>query len=266
MLPCPLITAAALTLGLASACAAQAQIRVLKFSEATPFRMGKVTSYRLVHPEMGARRLTLNYSRSEPGNEFSQHAHDNSDDTILIFEGQGDLRQGDSRRGFRAGQSAFVPAGQIHGTITTGTGTAVMISFQTPPDMALYTGARDSSRPGAAAPKGLITPGAVKFVDFAGQNGFFVHPGMGASRVAVAHWRLKPAEKLSTAVASEGEQVLFVRKGAVIVTAESKRYRAGERDAMFIRGPAELEIRNESAGETVLIQAQAPPHSGWEKR
>lgn len=172
----------------ASVAAASAEtIRVLKLSDGQPFQMGKVASVRIVHPEMGTKKLTLNYSTSEPGFEFPQHVHDYSDDTILVLRGQGDLRQGDSRRPIRAGECAFVPAGQIHGTITTGTAEAVMISFQTPPDLVLYTGARDSSRPGAAPPKGVITPGAVKFVDFANQNGFFVHPRMGAERVAVAH-------------------------------------------------------------------------------
>src|SRR3569833_147853 len=98
-----------------------------------------------------------------------------------------DLRQGDSRVPYRAGECAFVPAGQIHGTITTGSGDTVMISFQTPPDLVLYTGARDSSKPGAAPPKGVITPGAVKKVNFAAKNGFFTEPSMGAMRGAGAH-------------------------------------------------------------------------------
>ena len=180
--------------------ATDAEVRVLRFSEAKQFRMGTVVARRMVHPELGAKRLTLNHAISQPGNEFSQHVHDGCDDTILVLEGEADLRQGDTKRRMTAGQAAFVPAGQIHGTITTGTG-AVMISFQTPPDMVLYTGERDSSRPGAAAPEGAITAGAVKFTNFAEKNGFFIHPGMGAQRVAVAHWKLGPGEKFSTSEA-----------------------------------------------------------------
>lgn len=228
----------------------------MRFSEAKQFRMGTVVARRIVHPELGAKRLTLNHAISQPGNEFSQHVHDGCDDTILVLEGEADLRQGDTKRRMTAGQAAFVPAGQIHGTITTGTG-AVMISFQTPPDMVLYTGERDSSRPGAAAPEGAITAGAVKFTNFAEKNGFFVHPGMGAQRVAVAHWKLGPGEKFSTSAAAGGEQVLFVLKGAIVVR-ERESHTVVEKDTVLIRGPAQIEIRNESTSEAVLIQAQAP--------
>jgi len=256
----PILVGAVLCLAMAGA--ATGEVRVLRFAEARQFRMGTVVSNRIVYPDMGAKRLTLNFSTSEPGNEFAQHAHDDSDDTILILQGSGDLRQGDSRRRFFAGQAAFVPNGQIHGTVTAGSGTALMISFQTPPDLALYTGARDSSRPGAAPPKGVTTPGAVKFTDFASQNGFFVHPGMGAARIAVAHWKLKPGEKISARVSRDSEQVLFVWKGSIALRHQGRRLGAAEKDAVFASGPAQFEVRNESSAEAIVIQAQAPPQSG----
>lgn len=240
------------------ACTAQAQaIRVLKLSDGKPFQMGKVNAVRVVHPDMGAKRLTLNYSVTQPGAEFAQHAHDYSDDTMLILQGQADLRQGDSRKPFRAGQSAFVPAGQIHGTVTTGTGTTIMISFQTPPDLALYTGARDSSKSGAAPPKGAVTTGAVKFIEFGSQNGLFVSPSMGSERVGVAHHKLKPRQGFNMAVGSGGEALLFVWQGAVEVN--DKAYAAGERETVFVSGPAKLDVRNDSTRETVVIAVQAPP-------
>jgi quercetin dioxygenase-like cupin family protein len=184
-------------------------IRIVKFSEGKPFTMGKVTSRRIVHPDLGAKRLTLNYSASEAGSEFAQHVHDHSDDTILVLKGNADLRQGDTRHPIPAGICAFVPAGQIHGTITTADGT-VMISFQTPPDLILYTGARDSSLPGAAPPQGVITPGAVKYIPFAKVNGFFTHPGATGTRSAVARHELKAGRKLTTGIGKDGEQLLFV--------------------------------------------------------
>src|SRR5262245_2793727 len=63
--------------------------------------------------------------------------YDSSDDTFLVLQGQVDVRQGDTRKPLITGQAAFVPSGQIHGTITTGTGTTILISFQCPPDYAL---------------------------------------------------------------------------------------------------------------------------------
>ena len=231
-------------------------VRVIKFSEAIAFRMGRVTSNRIVHPDMGAKNITLNYSTTGPGDEFAQHTHGDSDDTILILQGAGDMRQGESRRPFSQGQSAWVPGGQIHGTITTQPDTH-MISFQTPPDLILYTGARDSSRPGAAPPKGLITPGAIQYFDFAGKNGLFAHPGTGAPRIAAAHYKLRPGEKLPVSVAAGAEMVLFVWKGSITVSAQGARHQAAATDAVFARGPASFEVV--STGESVVIQAQAPP-------
>ena len=50
---------------LAIAQASQAQtVRVIRFAEGKPFQMGKVTSRRIVHPDIGAKRTTLNYSVS----------------------------------------------------------------------------------------------------------------------------------------------------------------------------------------------------------
>lgn len=236
----------------------QAQtVRVIRFAEGQPFQMGKVTSRRIVHPDLGAKRTTLNYSVSQDGSEFSQHVHDHSDDTILVLQGQMDLRQGDSLVPFHAGQCAFVPAGQIHGTITRGAGETIMISFQTPPDLVLYTGARDSSKPDAAPPKGVITPGAVKTIDFASKNGFFTNAAMGSKQAAGAHRKLKRSESFSTDVAADGEQVLFVWKGVLKVKDQANSYTAGEKDTVFITGPAHLEVSGD-ADESVVIQIQAP--------
>lgn len=239
-------------------------VRVLKFSEAPEFKMGKVTSRRIVHPEMGAKKITLNFSASEAGNEFSQHVHDGSDDTILCFKGEADLRQGDSRRRFHAGQAVFVPAGEVHGTITTSPGTE-MISFQTPPDMALYTGARDSSLPGAAAPKGKITPGAVKYVEFASKTGFFVGPEMGAKRVAVARRVLAPGEEISVDVRKDAEHVIFLWQGALEVSGPAKPEKMERKDALFAAGPSRVKLRNASKGQAILIHAQTPPEPARSK-
>ncbi len=239
---------------------AQAQtIRVIKFSEAQPFRMGEVTSNRLVHPGIGAKKTTLNYSVSKPGNEFAQHVHDYSTDTILVLEGEVNLRQGDSKRLFKAGEFAFVPIGQIHGTITAGTSEATMISFQNPPDLILYTGARDSKRPGAAAPKGDITPGAVLYRDFVHKNGQFTNASMGSKLAAGSHHAMKPGAHFKTKVAAEGEGFLFVWKGAIKVKDKAGTvYTAGEKDTVFIQGTAELEVTAEGSTEAHIIQVQAP--------
>jgi len=244
--------------------ALQAQsVRVIPFSESKPFQMGDVTSRRIVHPDLGAKQTTLNYSVSRPGAEFAQHVHDGCDDTIVVFQGEANLRQGASLRLFRAGEAAFIPAGEVHGTVTAGTGEAIMISFQNPPDLMLYTGARDSKKAGAAPPRGMVTKGAVKYVQFGDKNGYFTSPAMGSKRAAAAHRILRPSESFQTKVGAGGEQVLFVWKGAIEVRDRSGAYLAGEKDTVFIQGPAELTVRGApGAAETRLIQIQAPPVAG----
>lgn len=234
-------------------------VRVIRFAEGKPFHMGKVTSMRIVSPETGAKRLTLNYSHSDKDAEFSQHVHDHSDDTILVLQGKADLRQGPARTPMQAGTCAFIPSGQIHGTITTAPDT-VMISTQVPPDLVLYTGARDSSKPGAAPPKGVITPGAVKYVTFSDANGFFVNSQIGAQRVAVARRVLKKNESLKTEI-NHGEQLLFVWKGAIDATAVNATYKIGEKDTIFVAGTGTVEMRGASDEPAIVIQVQAPPHS-----
>jgi len=233
-------------------------VRVIRFADSEPFRMGTVTARRIVHPGLGARKTTLNFSQSMPGAEFAQHVHDNSDDTILVLEGEVNLRQGDSLRLFKAGECAFVPSGQIHGTITAGTGEAIMISFQNPPDFILYTGARDSSRPGAAPPKGVITPDAVRYVSFRARDGQFSGPGNGSLKSTGSRHLLEKGKSLKSSVKAEGEQVLFVWRGGIsLKMSGGATHQAGERDAVFVQGAAEFEITSAAAG-TELIQIQAP--------
>jgi len=259
--PAPVIFCAAVSI-LPGALVAQ-PIRVIPFSESKPFQMGDVTSRRIVHPGLGAKQTTLNYSVSRPGAEFAQHVHDGCDDTILVLQGEVNLRQGGSLHLFRAGEAAFVPAGQIHGTVTAGTGEAIMISFQNPPDLILYTGARDSSKPGAAPPKGDITPGAVKYVRFDDKNGSFTSPAMGARRGAGAHRKLGPSESFPGQVEAGGEQVLFVWKGVIQVKDKNGSYQAEEKDAVFIQGPAEFTVSGAPGPvEARVIQIQAPPARG----
>lgn len=43
--------------------------------------MGRGSNWHIVHPDMGTRRLTLNHGLHEPGLEFTQNLHDESEDT-----------------------------------------------------------------------------------------------------------------------------------------------------------------------------------------
>ena len=232
-----------------------ANVRVIRFDESIPFKMGTVTSRRIIHPGLGAKKTTLNFSSSQPGNEFAQHVHDYSDDTILVLEGEVNLKQGFSLHLMKQGECAFVPTGQIHGTVTAGTGEAIMISFQNPPDLILYTGARDSSRPGAAPPKGVITPGAVKYVSWQQRQGAFTDMKVGSNRAKGIHRTLQNGEKIFAKVGNDGEGLLFVWKGNIRVTDGTQTWTAGERDTVFTQGMANLEAVADGPAEIIEVSA-----------
>lgn len=106
--------------------------------------MGKGKNWRVVHPDMGSKQLTLNHGLHAPGQEFTQHYHDASEDAIVVLEGGGAIRQGNVYTPIAAGDLIFVPAGEVHGTVNTTPNMARLMSFQAPPDMALYRGERDT--------------------------------------------------------------------------------------------------------------------------
>jgi quercetin dioxygenase-like cupin family protein len=243
---------------LSTAAAAAGEVRVLALSDGVPFSMSTVDSRRLLRPEIGARKLTLNYSVfHQPGFEFPQHVHPRSDDIFLVLQGQADVRQGDSRTPLKTGQAVLIPAGQIHGGIATGKGESILISFQSPPDEGLYTGDRDSSKPGAAKPIGEITPGAVKCADVAGRNGVFFDPEHGSAKMAAAHWKLRPYEKLAIANPADGEQFLFVWKGRLELRSAAKVLQVGQRETALITRQENLEAVNPGPHDATVIQVRA---------
>ena len=119
------------------------EVRILKISEGQHFKMGTGENWRVVHPEMGAENITLNYAIHAPGAVFTPHVHEQSEDVIVVLEGKGEIRSGDRLLPFAAGDVLYVPPGVRHGTINTGDKPLVMFSCQAPPDPALYTGERD---------------------------------------------------------------------------------------------------------------------------
>jgi quercetin dioxygenase-like cupin family protein len=116
------------------------EIQVLRLEDGIPFKVGKGVSRKVVYPEMGARQLTLNYGVHEPGMEFAQHVHAQSEDVIVCLSGSGHVRSGETMIPFKAGDVIHVPAGIVHGTVNTGDEPLVMVSCQAPPDQALYSG------------------------------------------------------------------------------------------------------------------------------
>ena len=107
------------------------------------FSMGKGRNWRIIHPDMGAEWITLNHGLHGAGNEFVQHVHDESDDIIVVLTGSVSLRQGERYTKALAGEAIWIQAGEVHGTLNDSGGEVKMVSFQSPPDRALYRGDRN---------------------------------------------------------------------------------------------------------------------------
>ena len=75
----------------------------------------------------------------------------------------------------------------------------------------------------------------------------------------MGYHKLKPGQTFTNSLPANWEEVLFVWKGSVVIKSHGAEYKVGEKEAAFISGRNELSVQNDSTGEAVVIQAQAPP-------
>ncbi len=115
---------------------------IRKMTEGRPFRMGKGETRNVVGPQDGAKHLTFNYARFDPGVAFTQHVHEHSEDLIIVLEGGGVIRLDDREFPIEAGDVILVSEGEFHGTVAGPRG-LTCVSVQAPPDPALYDGSKD---------------------------------------------------------------------------------------------------------------------------
>jgi uncharacterized cupin superfamily protein len=118
---------------------------IRKMTEGTSFQMGKGDTRNVFGPHNGAKHLTFNYARFEPGVAFTQHAHERSEDLILVLEGGGVIRLDDEEFPIGKGDVILVSEGEFHGTVAGPEG-LTCVSVQAPPDLRLYDGSRDKAR------------------------------------------------------------------------------------------------------------------------
>jgi mannose-6-phosphate isomerase-like protein (cupin superfamily) len=237
-------------------------MEILNLEQGTAFSMGKGRNWRIVHPDMGARQITLNHGWHAPGQEFVQHVHGGSiEDLIVVLEGRGAMRQGDFYTPITAGEAILVPGGEVHGTVNTSEAFARFISFQSPPDMALYRGERnveDSQiplpRPGHAS--GVLIAAMAKGGPCFGAPGewrtvFGSHNG--ARHVGLDYIRLPRGSSIEQRASAE--EVWVVEQGALRATGGDAARPLAARDVLFLRG--EDAVRLEAAGGegAVVIRA-----------
>jgi mannose-6-phosphate isomerase-like protein (cupin superfamily) len=216
-------------------------MKILNLESGTPFQMGKGKNWRVVHPDMGARQITLNHGLHQPGQEFTQHIHDASEDMIIVLEGGGAMRQGSVYTPIAAGEGIFVPAGEAHGTVNTTDQPARLISFQAPPDMALYRGERD--RPDHAPTPEPGRRSHVQVIPMHKAGPVFGKPGdwrsvispeKGSQHLALDRIQLGVGEGF-THEGINSESIYVLIAGQATVRAEGQMRTLNARDVIFVQ-------------------------------
>jgi quercetin dioxygenase-like cupin family protein len=233
-------------------------MQLLNLNAGRNFAMGAGDSRRVVHPDMGAKHITLNRSLFAPGQEFPQHTHGATEDIFVVLAGGVSVRQGDQHWPITAGDAVFIPAGEVHGTVNTTDGQATLISFQGPPDMALYQGARDV--PEAERPK--PPPGHVSKICICpmaecppsrGRPGAWrpvIGADCGATHLALDHVTLGPGDKLAHRGAGSPEHVYVLVEGEATLVHEERHLVA--EDVIFADESDDFAFEAGPQGATII--------------
>ena len=234
-------------------------MQILNLEKGIFFQMGKGQNWRVVHPDMGAKQLTLNHGLHAPGQEFTQHIHGETEDAIVILEGEASMRQGDMLTPLRAGEVIFVPCNEVHGTVNTSDHPMRVISFQSPPDMSLYRGERDRSSEETPKPKAGHRS-AVQVSDMTKGGPVFGKPGdwrsvissdRGAKHLALDYIELGAGEEFEHKPGpTEGIYVLI--SGKAEVEAGSDNWSLDTHDVILLE-PGDTFSLSQSGDEPVML-------------
>jgi mannose-6-phosphate isomerase-like protein (cupin superfamily) len=239
----------------------------IRLQDGKRFQMGGGDSRRLVDPDVGASLITLNYSIFQPGHEFPQHIHDASADVFIVLEGGVSVRQGEAYTPIEVADLAYIPSGEVHGTVNQTPAEATLISFQSPPDTALYRGERDPSVTGAVPkpPSGHVSRLQIKTLasgpatSGAGYRCWTpVSPAMGADEMTLLYCELEPGASVSLPPAERAESVWFVWAGQVSLAAGGETLELPERSAAFGPPGQGQAVTNTGTAPARLIRCQAP--------
>lgn len=239
-------------------------MELLNLESGTLFSMGKGKNWSVLNPDAGARRITLNHALHETGHEFPQHIHDQSIDIILVLEGTVQLRQGEIYTPLEAGEAALIPAGEVHGTVNRSGGTARLISFQIPPDLALYRGERNKAetetprpQPGSESNVVLVDlgKGSPRFISGAQvRNAFSPEKGCPQARLD----RILLARGEAYGYTNAGcESVFILLSGAALLEHRDQSRRLSTFDVVFLDEKESVTLRNEDEKPAAFVHCSA---------
>ena len=239
---------------------------LLSASKAAAFKMGKGDSRNLVGPSTGAQDITLNYSVFQADEEFPQHFHEESADIFIVLEGGVSVRQGDAYTPITAGQFAYVPSPEVHGTVNTSGAEATLISFQAPPDQALYRGERDPSKTGITPRPPDNHRTTVRIDQLASgetstegesRNWAPASPATGTPEMRLDYIELEQGGNVEAPASADKEAVWFVWSGEVSITAGGETFCASRHEGAFIPAGEAQTVRNDREETARLIRCQA---------
>jgi len=239
-------------------------MQILNLEKGVFFQMGKGQNWRVVHPDMGAKQITLNHGLHAPGNEFNQHTHEGSEDVIVVLEGGGCIRQGHIYTPIAAGDVIFVPANEIHGTVNTTDHPARVMSFQSPPDMALYRGDRNLPPEETPKPKPGHRSG-VQITSMTKGGPIFVEPGhwrsvvsadRGAKYLELDYIKLEPGDGFQHKPGTT-EEIYVIIEGKAQVKAGENGWILKKKDVIFLNPGDEFSLFQEANKPLVIIHCWA---------
>ncbi len=239
---------------------------LLSAKEAASFQMGKGDSRNLVGPSTGAQDITLNYSVFQPGEEFPQHFHDGSADIFIVLEGGVSVRQGKVYTPIKAGEFAYVPSPEVHGTVNTSGAEATLISFQAPPDLALYRGERDPSQTGSTPRPPENHRTAVRIEKLASgeqseqpaaQCWQPANPATGTPEMRLEYFELEQGGEVEAQASPVREAIWFVWAGEVTIRSGRDTFPVGRHEGAFIPPGEAQTVRNDRRELARLIRCQA---------
>ena len=232
-------------------------MEILNLQSGQAFQMGKGKNWRVVHPDMGASQITLNHGLHAADQEFTQHVHGETEDMIVVLEG-------DRYTPITAGEGIYVPSGEVHGTVNTSGKEARLMSFQSPPDMALYRGERDGSDNQIPTPRANHRS-AVQIIEMAKGGPVFGKPGdwrdvisptRGSKHLGLDYIRLESNEGFDQEP-GKTEEVYVVLSGEVEVTSSDKSCNLKTYDVIFLSAGDTFALANRSEDLATLIRCYA---------
>ncbi|MEM7133655.1 MAG: dimethylsulfonioproprionate lyase family protein [Chloroflexota bacterium] len=239
--------------------------KIIPLEQGNRFQMGGGDSRHLVSPEIGAQGITMNYSIFQPGHEFPQHFHDVSADIFIVLEGGVSVRQGDEYTPIHQGDFAYIPPGEVHGTVNTTHAQAILISFQAPPDQSLYSGDRDPANTGVTPrpPEGHVTTVQIRQLteeqptNLAGIKSWHAaSPETGTKEMHLNYYELEPNGEISRS-ATEGESIWFAWQGTATIASAGESWSIPNRGVAFVPPGEAVIVQNLGTETAQLIRCQA---------